>query len=119
MNHLVLESEDIIRGFSSLRESVNRLSRGSAQCTFLTLRVNPQVHPQPVQDNNAFLSASYPQSPPSTPPTPIPTTTTVLLYATPFRRRAYQLDHHRVVTFENLFHKVVIRKAMFTMAICE
>ena len=30
-----------------------------------------------------------------------------------------QLDHHCVVTFENLFHKAVIRKAMFTIAIRE
>lgn len=98
---------------------VRRPSRSYEQCTVPTLRVNPQVHPQRVKGNNAFTSASYPQSPPSTPPTPIPTTTTVLLYATHFRRRANRLDHHRVITFENLSYKAVICEAILNFAICE
>ena len=96
---------------------VRRPSRSYEQCTVLTLRVNPQVHPQRVKGNNAFASASYPQSPPSTPPTPIPTTTTILLYATLFRRRADRLDHHRVITFENLSYKAVICEAILNFAI--
>jgi len=41
------------------------------------------------------------------------------LYATRLRRRADRLDHHRVIIFENLFHKVIIREAIIDFVIPE
>lgn len=102
---------------SRVQSAVRRASRSYEQCTFCSLRVNPQLHPQAVQDNQTYESVACRISPPSTIPTPIPTSTTVSFYATYLRRRTRRLDHYRVITFKDFSHKAIVRQSMLNVIV--